>query len=61
MGGQKNHLPIFDSIQFQRKKEFEKFQNHFKCLGSALPVDVSQILLPETQGYKIACEGGTLF
>ena len=60
MGGQKNHLLIFDSMQFQRKKEFERFQAQFKSLGSALPVDVSQILLPQTQGYKIAFEGGTL-
>ena len=41
--------------------EFGKFQTHFKSLGSVLPVDVSQILLPQTQGYKIAFEGGTLF
>ena len=61
MRGQKNHLLIFDSIWSQKKKEFEKFQTHFKSIGSALPLDVSQILLPQTQGYKIAFEGGTLF
>ena len=61
MGGQKNHLLIFDSMHFQREKEFGNSQTHFKSLGSELPADVSQILLPQTQGYKIAFEGGTLF
>ena len=46
---------------FQRENGFEKSQIHFKSLGSALPADVCQILLPQTQGYKIAFEGGTLF
>ena len=59
--GQKNHLPIFDSIQFQREKEFEKSQTQVKSLGSAFSADVSQILLPQTQGHKIAFEGDTLF
>ena len=61
MGGQKNQLLIFDRMYFQREKEFEKFQTHFESLGSALPADVSQILLPQRQGYKVAFEGGTLF
>ena len=48
-------------MSLQSTKEFEKFQTHFQSLGSALPADLSQILLPQTQGYKIAFEGGTLF
>ena len=61
VGGQPNHLPIFDSMQYQRQKELEKSQIRFKSLGSALPADVSQSLFPYTQGYKITLEGGTLF
>ena len=60
-GRSENHLLIFDSMLFQREKEFEKFQKPFKSLGSALPADVTKILLPHIQGYKIAFEDGTLF
>ena len=61
MGGQKNHMPIFDRVQFQREEEFEKSKTSFSSLGSVLPADISQILISQTQGYKIAFEGGTLF
>ena len=60
-GRLENHLLIYDSRLPQRQKEFKKFQTRFKSLGSALPADVSQILLPHMSGYKIAFEGGTLF
>ena len=43
MGGQNNILPIFDRIFFKGKKNL-------------LSADASQILLPQTQGYKIAVE-----
>ena len=61
VGVLKDHLLILDSMLSQMEKEFEKFQTHFKSLGSVLPTDVSQIVLPHTQGYKTAFEGSTLF
>ena len=51
---------IFDRVQFQGEEEFEESETHFGSLGSALSADISQILIPQTQGYKIAFEGGTL-
>ena len=30
-----------------------------EAFGPALPADISQALLPQIQGYKIAFEGGT--
>ena len=50
----------FDSMWFQSAKKFEKFQTLFKSLGTALPTDLCQILLTQTQGYKIVCEDGKL-
>ena len=60
MRGKKNCLPIFDRVQFQGEEEFEESETHFGSLGSALSADISQILISQTQGYKIAFEGGTL-
>ena len=51
---------IFDRVQFQGEEEFEESETDFGSLGSALSADISQILIPQTQGYKIAFEGGTL-
>ena len=59
MKGKKNCLPIFDRVHFQGEEEFEESETHFHSLGSALPADISQILIPQTKGYKIAFEGGT--
>ena len=56
MRGKKNCLPIFDRVQFQGEEEFEESETHFSSLGSALFADIIQ----QTQGYKIAFEGGTL-
>ena len=39
---------------------FEKSEKHFGSFRNALPAEIGQILLPQTQGYKIASEGGTL-
>ena len=60
MRGEKNCLPIFNWVQFQGEEEFEESETHFGSLGSAYSADISQILIPQTQGYKIAFEGGTL-
>ena len=56
--GKKNCLPIFNRVQGE--EEFEKSETAFGSLGPALSADIGQILIPQTQGYKIAFEGGTL-
>ena len=61
VGGQKHHKPIFDSMWFKREKKFKRSHRQVKSLGSALPCDVSQILLPQMQGYKMVFEGDILF
>ena len=38
-----------------------KFHTYFGSLGSVLRAEMSQILLPQAQGYKIAFEGGKFF
>ena len=38
--------------------EYELSETHFCSLGSAIPADISQILLPQIQRYKIPFEGG---
>ena len=37
---------------------YKKSEKHFRSFRSALPAEIGQILLPQTQGYKIASEYG---